>query len=100
MRRLLSILFLLFTLIVSAQKPAESIVTVKTTGSKFQFVNKQTGIPVNQLLWDETDPFINGFARVLHNNKFSFVNSAGKLISLVEFENARNFVSKLAAVNI
>ena len=98
MRRLLSILFLLFTLIVSAQKPAESIVAVKTTGSKFQFVNKQTGIPVNQQLWDETDPFINGFARVLHNNKFSFVNSAGKLISLVEFENARNFVSKLAAV--
>ena len=98
MRRLLSILFLLFTLIVSAQKPAESVVAVKTTGSKFQFVNTQTGVPLNQQLWDEADPFINGYARVLLNNKFSFVNTDGKLISPVEFESARNFSNKLCAV--
>ncbi|MEP7256443.1 MAG: PKD-like domain-containing protein [Ferruginibacter sp.] len=98
MRRLLSILFLLLSSIVSAQKPAGSIIAVKAAGSKFKFVNSQTGIPVNQQLWDETDPFSNGFSRVFLNNKFSFVNDNGVTIHPVEFEDARNFSGNLAAV--
>jgi len=98
MRKTLSILFLLFTSIISAQKPAENKLEIKAVGSKFQFVNRQTLQPANQLLWDETEPFTNGFARVLLNNKFSFVNINGNPIAAVEFEDARNFVNKLAAV--
>lgn len=98
MRRPLSIIFLLFTSIVSAQYPAENLIEVKAAGSKFQFVNRQTQLPVNQQLWDETDPFVNGFARVFLNNKFTFVNSAGSPVAPVEFEDARNFNGKLAAV--
>ncbi len=98
MKRVLSFSFLLLSSIVSAQKPAEPIIAVRVADSKFQFVNKQTGTPVSQLLWDETDPFINGHARVFRNNKFSFVNDIGKLIHPVEFEDARNFSNKLAAV--
>lgn len=99
MKRLLSIIsFLLLSSIVSAQQKAEPVVAVKVQGSKFQFVNKQSGIPVDSLLLDEADPFINGFARVFLNNKFSFVNGNGKLINPIEFEDARNFVNKLAAV--
>ena len=98
MRRPLSIIFLLFTSIVFAQTPGENIVEVKAVGSKFQFVNRQTQLPVSQQLWDETDPFANGFARVFLNNKFTFVNSAGIPVAPAEFEDARNFNGKLAAV--
>jgi gliding motility-associated-like protein len=98
MRRLLSILFLLFSSIVSAQKTVEHIVAIKTAGSKFQFVNRQTRVPIDNLLWDEVDAFANGFARVFLNNKFSFVNRNGKPISPVVFEDARNFSNKLSAV--
>ncbi|MGB4935982.1 MAG: PKD-like domain-containing protein [Ferruginibacter sp.] len=98
MRIFLSFIFLLFGSAIYAQNPAGSTVAAKASGSKFQFVNRQTGIPVNNLLWDETDAFVHGFARVYLNNSFSFVNSAGKLIAPAEFEDARNFSNKLAAV--
>ncbi len=98
MRRLVPILLLLLTSIVSAQKPGENIVAVKAAGSKFQFVNSQTKLPVSQQLWDETDPFSNGFARVFLQNKFTFVNGVGKAIAPAEFEDARNFSNHLAIV--
>ena len=41
--------------------------------------------------WDEQEAFVNGFARVLQNNKFSFINTSGNLISPVALEAARNF---------
>lgn len=97
MRRSLSILFLLFTSILSAQKPAENIIAVKA-GSKFQFVNRQTQLPVSKQLWDEADPFANGFARVLLGKNFTFVSTTGKAIAPAEFEDARDFAGKLAAV--
>lgn len=98
MRRLVPILFLLCSSIVSAQKQADPVVSVKAVGSKFQFVNTQTRLPASQQLWDETDPFANGFARVFLNNRFSFVNSTGKSIAPAEFEDARNFSNHLAVV--
>ena len=48
--------------------------------------------------WDEQEPYVNGFARVLQNNQFSFINKAGVLISPIAFDGARNFVNHLAAV--
>lgn len=98
MRRPLSILFLLITSIVTAQKQAETIPAVKAAGSKFQLVDAKTRQPLNNLLWDEVEPFHNGFARVLYNNRFGFVNKHAKLISPAEFENARNFSNGFAAV--
>jgi len=49
--------------------------------------------------WDEQELYVNGFARVLQNKKFSFINKSGALISPVAFDGARNFVRHLAAVN-
>ncbi|HMK02792.1 MAG TPA: WG repeat-containing protein, partial [Ferruginibacter sp.] len=98
MKRLLSFSFLLLSSIVSAQNGNGSIVVVKNANSKFQFVDKQTGVPVNQQWWDETEPFLNGYARVFLNNKFSFVNNKGALIAPVQFQSARNFSHQLAAV--
>ncbi len=98
MRRFLSILFLLFSLQSLSQKPAATDVAIRVFDSRFQFVHTATGKPVDNLLWDEAEPFVNGFSRVLKDNAFSFVNMQGKLISPVAFENARNFSNKLAAV--
>jgi hypothetical protein len=98
MRKLLSILFLLLSSIIYAQKTADQVVAVKASGHKFQFINKQTGAPVDQLLWDETDAFANGFARVFLSNKFTFVNGSGNPIHPAVFEDARNFSNELAAV--
>jgi gliding motility-associated-like protein len=47
---------------------------------------------------DEQEPFVNGYASVLQNNKFSFVNQSGKLIGAFEFDGVRNFSNHLAAV--
>ncbi len=98
MRIFLFFIFLLYSSLVSAQQSVEPVIAVKTPGSKFQFVNRITRIPVDDLLWDETDAFVNGFARVYRNKKYSLVNANGKLIAPVEFDNARNFVNKLCAV--
>ena len=98
MKRLLSFSFLLLSSFVSAQNRVEPLVAVKVADSKFQFVNRQTGIPASPQLWDETEPFMNGYARVFLNNKFSFVNDKATLISPVVFEGARNFSNNLAAV--
>jgi len=54
--------------------------------------------PTRQNTWDEQEPFVNGFARVLKNNKFSFINKSGKLIAPLQFDGARNYSNHLAAV--
>ncbi|MBK9484785.1 MAG: gliding motility-associated C-terminal domain-containing protein [Chitinophagaceae bacterium] len=98
MRIILSIVFLFFSSVIAAQKPAESVIAIKSSGSKFQFVNPKTRVPVDGELWDEAESFVNGFARVLRNNKFSFVHTGGKLIAPVEFAGARNFLNNRCAV--
>ncbi len=98
MRRLLSILFLLYSSLALAQQQAVPGSTIRVIDSRFQFVNNETGQPANNQLWDEADPFVNGFSRVFLNNRFSFVNGHGILIAPVVFEDARNFAGKLAAV--
>ena len=86
--------FLLFASVSSAQ----SVVAIQRQGQGYQFVNKQTNSPVGNMLWDEAEPFLNGFARVLKNDHFSFVDINGKPICETQFEGARNFSNKLAAV--
>ncbi|MEO6671648.1 MAG: PKD domain-containing protein [Ferruginibacter sp.] len=97
MNRILLSLFLLFNVAASAQrstKPAHGSLThSKTTSTSLsdKFVTSSQA-------WDEKETYVNGFARVLKNGKFSFVDVTGKLITALQFEDARNFVNKLAAV--
>ena len=65
MRRILSILFLLYSLQSLSQKPAATDVAIRVFDSRFQFVHTATGKPVDNMLWDEAEPFVNGFSRVL-----------------------------------
>ena len=94
MRLTLFFIFLFFASISSAQ----TVVAIQHKGLGYQFVNKQTQSPANDLIWDEAEPFVNGFARVLKQDHFSFVDHSGKLICETQFDAARNFSNRLAAV--
>lgn len=76
---------LFFVLLISLTTSAQEADLFKESASK-------------NLKWDEQEPFVNGFARVLQNNKFSFINTTGVLIHAVDFDGARNFCNHLAAV--
>ena len=94
MRLMLLCFFTFFSSIASAQH----IVAVERPGKGFQFVDKQTGANISQTIWDEAEPFVNGFSRVLIHEKFSFVNAKGIPICENVYDAARNFSGKLAAV--
>ncbi len=49
-------------------------------------------------IWEEQNDFINGYARVFHQERFSFINTKKQLIVPFQFEDARNFYHHLAAV--
>jgi gliding motility-associated-like protein len=53
---------------------------------------------VSSTIWEEQEPYVQGFARVMEHNKFSFINNSGQLIHPVAFEGARNFNNHLAAI--
>lgn len=89
MNRILLSLSLLISVAVSAQRSVKPV-----HGS--QVAGKST-ISSNTT-WDEKESYSNGFARVLSQGKFSFIDQQGKLIAPVQFEDARNFSNKLAAV--
>ncbi len=94
MSRILLAIFLLCSLIASGQ----TVQTPALATSQQPILHSQTQLPLNQILWDEKEPFVNGYARVLSRNKFSFVNRAGNLICDLQFDGARNFTNKLVAV--
>ena len=50
--------------------------------------------------WEEKEAYSHGYARVMQQQHFSFVNESGNLIHPVEFDGARNFSNHLAAVRI
>ncbi|MGC4104184.1 PKD domain-containing protein [Ferruginibacter sp.] len=77
---------LFFILLLSLNASAQEAVTAKATPS------------AQKTKWDEQEPFVNGFARVLQNRKFSFINKSGNLVTPLQFEAARNFKNHLAAV--
>ena len=86
--------YLIFpVLLFSLNTNAQQTVSVEIAGSK------SNNFSNNNSQWDEQKPYVNGYARVLQNNKFSFINKAGNVIRPVEFEGVRNFNNHLAAVN-
>ena len=60
------------------------------------FAQAQKSLP--KQIWDEQESYINGYARVLLHNNFSFINEQDQLIHTVEFDAARNFSNHFAAV--
>ncbi len=48
--------------------------------------------------WEEQEVYVNGFARVLQKNHFSFIDKNGNLIHPLFFDGARNFNNHIAAV--
>ncbi|MEO8771567.1 MAG: PKD domain-containing protein [Ferruginibacter sp.] len=93
MNRTLLSLFLLFSVAASAQRSTKPVRESQTISPSLLNVSAE-----NPQTWVEKEAYVNGFARVLSNGKFSFLDKAGKLITAVQFEDARNFVNKLAAV--
>ena len=84
---------LFFILLFSLTTTAQQLTSVQISGSKNKLISAK------QLKWDEQEAFVNGFARVLQNNKFSFINKSNNLIAPLEFDGARNFSNHLAAVS-
>ena len=82
MKTLLPILFLLFGCNVFGQN-----------------TNHKTSLATdNAQIWQEVEPFKNGFARVLKDDQFSFINVNNHCISNKFFSGARNFSNHFAAV--
>ncbi|MFT3912042.1 MAG: PKD domain-containing protein [Ferruginibacter sp.] len=96
MNRILLPLLLLFSVAASAQRSTKPVHGSQATGKTTSNLTLQNNI--HNQSWDEQEAYVNGYARVLSNNKFSFIDKAGKLIAAVQFDDARNFVNKLAAV--
>lgn len=88
----------LFTTSLYSQGNRVTIEPLELPDSRYQFVNKNTRLKVNDLVWDETESFVNGFAKVSAGHKWGFVDGTGNLVIKAEYESARNFVNKLAAV--
>jgi gliding motility-associated-like protein len=91
------IFILLFTSSLYSQVKPVNIRAVKLPDAHYQFVNKITGIKASDLVWDEVESFVNGFAKVSANHKWGFIDQYGKLVTSVNFESVRNYTNKLAA---
>ncbi|MEI8052726.1 MAG: PKD domain-containing protein [Bacteroidota bacterium] len=87
MKQLLPILILLLGQFASGQNT-----------NPRRILQEQSARIINNSPWDETEPAINGFSRVLKGNKFTFTNNLGTAISNPVFDGARNFSNHLAAV--
>ncbi|MGZ8539956.1 MAG: WG repeat-containing protein, partial [Chitinophagaceae bacterium] len=93
--------FYFLSLIFFISKALHSQVTIKAIelpDSRYQFVDSKTGAKINDLLWEETESFVNGFAKVATGHKWGFVDRHGNPVIKADYESARNFVNKLAAV--
>jgi gliding motility-associated-like protein len=94
-------LYLLLSIVLFS-KCAYSQVTVQViehANNGYAFIDKITKQKVNNKIWDETEPFVNGFAKVATNNTWGFVDKNGTPISNSFYRDIRNFVNHLAAAN-
>ncbi len=95
MNKLYALFFILFVSISSYSQV--NVQPVKLADSHFQFVDKKTGKQLNDLKWNEAEPFVNGFARVASGSKWGFVDRLGNPVISASYESLRDFVNKLAA---
>ncbi len=101
MKKLYCLLLIVFSVTTLLSQSNTGLVeAVKNSASRYQFFDKKTGLKVNDLSWEETEPFVNGFARVFSDSKWGFVDLSGNLIVSTRYEAARNFYNNLAAVRL
>ncbi|MBS1741632.1 MAG: PKD domain-containing protein [Bacteroidetes bacterium] len=94
MNRILLTLTLLFSIAAYAQRPVKSAPNNRSVSQTSSSVSGN----ISAQQWEEQEAYINGFARVMRQGKFSFIDINGTLVTAVQFEDARNFSNKLAAV--
>lgn len=66
----------------------------------FLWLSYAPALEAQQSSWEEQNDYVNGYARVFHLNKFSFIDHKRQLIHDFSFEDARNFYHGLAAVKL
>ncbi|MEO7523521.1 MAG: PKD domain-containing protein, partial [Ferruginibacter sp.] len=98
MNRILLSLLLFFSVAASAQRLIKPMQVTPSAGKTTKSPSLQTNGTTTSQSWVEKEAYVNGYARVLSNDKFSFIDKTGRPISSVEFEDARNFVNNFAAV--
>lgn len=80
----------------SQLKPV-TVERTKLSDSRIAFIDKKTHTNVNDLVWEEAESFVNGFAKVYAGNRWGFVDGSGNAVIKAEYESLRNFVNHLAA---
>jgi gliding motility-associated-like protein len=76
-----------------------TVQVVACADNRYAFIAKATKQKVNTSTWDETEPFVNGFAKVAANNKWGFVDKNGNPVNNTFYTDVRNFINHLAAAN-
>ncbi len=97
MNKLYFVFFLLHTISKSLYGQP-GIEPLELADSRYQFVYKNSGEKVNDLVWNETEQFVNGFAKVAKGNYWGFVNKSGFPVIKPKYQAVRNFKNNLAAV--
>ncbi len=100
----MKVIFTLLLGIISVAVPAQQktepvrVEAFRLADSKFRFVDKINKKPVNEYVWEEAEPFVNGFAKVYNQDGWTFVNGRGTRVSKNGYGQVRNFKNHLAAV--
>jgi WG containing repeat len=74
-----------------------SVEVIAVADNRYTFIDKVTKQKVNNETWEETEPFVNGFAKVATNKTWGFVNKNGTPVNNTFYTAVRNFVNHLAA---
>lgn len=82
-----------FNLTVLAQQPSGPVKEQAVIPSR----NTVKGFTVN-FNWEETEPYVNGFAKVLQKSKWTFIDRSGRPLCNAVYDHAFNFRESRAAV--
>jgi gliding motility-associated-like protein len=90
--------FLLITILFSNYIYSQVNVVLKLRqDNHYEFININTKQKVNDSIWDETEPFVNDYAKVFKKGKWGFVDGSGNVSIKNEYESVRDFQNNIAA---
>ena len=93
--------FVLFSFnMLSAQVKPVEVYAAPAEGKGIQFFDKQTSLPVNDLVWQEAEAFAGGFAKVYSTQGWGFVGTKGNIVIEAKYQSVRNFCNRIAAVQV
>ena len=96
-----NVIFIFFVLLSTDNLYSQiNVVAQPVSGSQYQFVFKTTGLKANDFLWDETEGFVNGFAKVTLNHLWTMVDANGAPVSAIKYEAVRNFYTHIGAAKL